>query len=219
LDPALLNESRYRLSNDFCGWINWDDSNQPFVRDIVFFILLQTDPMIDDQIDKNEAPFHISLSPLHIRNATLISNNNSFAGRTSWLINGTIYQSSFSRVECEIKRQRTPLDDQVIAWPWTNDTNSIVKGYADYNRYVVQRVSANKRPLSPPTPMEPFRFYQAYQVAMSTSNELSVTRWLSILIPAVQLSVVFLTIFIFLFILIVIGFLRYWTFWRKDKMT
>lgn len=216
-EPHMLNSSAYRYSVDFCGWVHWDNSSRGIAHDIAFFVLVQTQPTIDDQMNKNNATLHLSLSVLHIHNASLLSTNNLFGTRTTWRSEGQFGNASYTRIECNIARNRTVPDEQLIAWPWTNDTDSIVKAYADYNRNAIGNAGENHRIVPPLPPQDIFRFYQAYQITTSTSNEVYLTRQISVMVTAVQLSTIFLVVAILLVLLIVFTLIRYSVFLVRHK--
>ncbi|EHL02037.1 hypothetical protein M7I_1990 [Glarea lozoyensis 74030] len=108
-------------------------------------------------------------------------------------------------------------DEDLIAWPWTNDTDSIVKAYADFNRVAIGNAGENHRIVPPLPPTDIFRFYQAYHITTSTQNEVWLTRPLSIRITAVELSTAFLVVAILIVILIIFTLVRYTVFLVRHK--
>jgi hypothetical protein len=216
-DQSLLNASAYRYSVDFCGWIHSNPDGSQVVRDIAFFVLLSSEPTIDDQMDKIEAPLHLSLSVLHIHNASLYTPDDLFGGRDTWRVEGPIQLSSYTRIECELTRDAVVPDENFIAWPWTNDTDTIVQAYADYNRLAIMEAGDKAVIVPPLAPHDIFRFYQTYQISFAIMNEYPVQRPLSVELTAVQLSTAFLVIILLLFVLIVVVLLRYLIFRLRHK--
>ena len=218
-DPKLLNATAYRRSVDFCGWLHDNDDGTTLVRDIAFFVLVQSEPSLDDQMVKNEAPLFVSISVLHIRNATLYDPDKLFGGRDTWRVGGTVEMSDYSRVECTLARTQPVVDPNFDTWPWTNDTGPIVTAYADFNRLDIMHAGDRRVLVPPPPPRDIFRFYQAYMISMMTLNEFHVARVLSVNRTAVQLSTGFLVVMLLLVVLIVAVLIRYVVFNIRHRET
>ena len=127
LDPAWLNKSAYRVAADFCGWFLWgaNTSVASLGKDVVSFVLIQSDPVVDDQMNKNQNPIHLCLSTIRLHSSSVIIPNGAVnSARTSWAMNGTVGNASYVRTECMITRKAVVADEGKIAWPWTNDTVS-----------------------------------------------------------------------------------------------
>jgi hypothetical protein len=127
IDPAWLNKSRYRVAADFCGWFLWapNSSVASLGKDVVSFVLIQSDPTVDDQMNKNKNPIHLSLSTIRLHNTSVVLPHGAVnSARTTWAMNGTVGNASYVRTECVITRKEVVADEGKIAWPWTNDTVS-----------------------------------------------------------------------------------------------
>lgn len=126
-DALWFNKSIYRVTADFCGWFPWDPNYSLLLaKDVVVFVLIQSDPAVDDQMHKNEHPIHLSLSTIRLHSSTLVMRNDqvNYSARTAWALNGTVGNASYVRTECTITRKAVVADEDRIAWPWTNDTVS-----------------------------------------------------------------------------------------------
>jgi hypothetical protein len=102
-----------------------------------------------------------------------------------------------------------------MAYPFTNDTDSIVEGYtAFYARNFTLMASTNQTVYVPP-PSELFRFFQTYTITKDIQDNTKVNRLISVQVPTVEISTIFLGIFGLLFILVVSGILDYAIFLRR----
>ena len=75
INQKFLNGAEYRYSADFSfsPWFHWSPAKDyPPIRNLAVVVLLQTEPTTDSQMTKNAAPLHLSLSVLHIHNASLV---------------------------------------------------------------------------------------------------------------------------------------------------
>lgn len=209
-DPIWTNQTQYRYSVDLCGWEIYQKNGSGIIQDFAFFVLLETEPTLDEQMFKNSAPLHISLTVLHVRNALMPDGQLNFASGPAGL-------SDFTRTECLLTRRPDVPDTGYIAWPWTNQTAQIVSAFADYYRYNISLMADKKLVVPPLAPKEIFRFYQAYLVSYLILNEYPVTRSLSVLTDVIQLSTITLVIILFL-VLCMIGILsRYVVFRRRHS--
>jgi hypothetical protein len=216
IDPLWFNTSIYRASSDFNGWFEWKDV--PRGKDVLIYLLIQSDPLIDDQMHKNQKPLHLLLATIRLHNATITSNSFSLA-RTTWRMEGPVGNASYSQTECIIKRKLHVADEEMIPWPWTNDTNSITKAYADHYRLSTATSSVNNQSIPLLSPDQLFRFYQVYQVTTSTVYQVPLSKNLSIQYTTVELSTIFLAILLLLFILTTAGSIRYIVFYFRHKST
>lgn len=215
LDPSLFNQSIYRLTVDGCGWLDWSLPRP--LKDEVLFVMIQSEPEVDDQLNKNEDPLFISISALRLHDSSLIVNYGGYADRTNERINGTVGNSSYTRIECTFNRKPQVANESMIPWPWTNDTASVAMAFADYYRSNIGILSANNQPISLPSPDELLRLYQVYIATLSTGIVSPMTRVLSITLPTVELSSIFLAFMLLFAILIVVGTIRYTFFYYKHK--
>ncbi|KIX09788.1 uncharacterized protein Z518_00869 [Rhinocladiella mackenziei CBS 650.93] len=215
--PGLLNDEEFRYEVDFCGWINWGDYPTPVIDDVVFYVLLSTNPAIDDQMHQNRAPLHLTLSSLHFSNATLLVEDRLVDESDTWRVEGDAQASSYTRIDCELTRHTQVANENTIAWPWTNDTSSIVNAYADYYREGVADMSDNHQTVSPLSPEELFRFYQTYMITAATDDDLATNRTISVLVEAVEMSLACLVIFVLLILLVIVGIVRYVSFFIRHR--
>lgn len=225
-DPKMSNRTEYRHTSDFCGWTLTDEDYQVRMKDVYFFVLVQSNPSIDDRMYRNKDPMHLRLAVLHVHNASLVAQDAQFGGRESWRINGTIPKASYTSIECHIKHRapetvpdytldNMPEEIWYVGWPWTNDTASIMRAYADYNRANIVRQSDSDDIVSPLAPEQILRFYQAYMISWATQNALPIQRTLSVGLAATQLSTAFLVVILIITICIAGTLLRYALFCRR----
>ena len=102
---------------------------------------------------------HLRLAVLHVHNASLVAQDAQFGGRGTWRVNGIIPKASYMSIECRVQH-RVPVPDAniYVAWPWTNETDSIVRAYADYNRAGIVQQSDSREAVSPLPPEHILRF-------------------------------------------------------------
>ncbi|KAK7432038.1 hypothetical protein QQZ08_001328 [Neonectria magnoliae] len=217
-DSNMFNRTEYRHASDFCGWTSTELDGSVSMKDVYFFVLVQSNPSIHDRMYRNNDAMHLRLVVLHVHNAALVAQDAQFGGRGSWRVNGTIPKASYTSVECRV-RQRVSIPEAsvYVAWPWTNETDSIVRAYADYNRAGIMRRSDSDELVTPLPPEHILRFYQAYMVSWSVQNALPVQRALSVGLAATQLSTAFLVVAIFIAICIVATLVRYALFCRRHS--
>ncbi|KAL6400919.1 hypothetical protein AUP68_16637 [Ilyonectria robusta] len=138
----MFNQTEYRHASDFCGWTVTQVNGSVSMQDVYFFVLAQSNPSIHDRMYLNKDAMHLRLAVLHVHDAALVAQDAQFGGRGSWRVNGTIPEASYTSIECRIQHQvAVPDADVYVAWPWTNETDSIVRAYADYNRAGIMRQS------------------------------------------------------------------------------
>lgn len=124
---------------------------------------------------------------------------------------GDIGKSSYTKIECEIRRQETVEDALDVAYPDIhNDTYANVPAAyrAFYQSRFTQQATSDTN-ISVISPDELIRFYQAYNIAKDLQYRQPITRRLSVSVQVVQLSVIFLAIAVMIGLLILLGLIRY----------
>lgn len=133
---------------------------------------------------------------------------------------GDIGKSSYTKIECELRRQKAVEDGFNVAYPDINyDTYSNVPiAYTAFYQARFTQEATSGSNISVISPDELIRFYQAYNIAKDLQYREPVTRRLSVSLEVVQLSVIFLTIAMLVGLLILLGLIRYGLFailhWR-----
>ncbi|KAG4437304.1 hypothetical protein IFR05_007200 [Cadophora sp. M221] len=201
-DPAWLDTSKYRIQADFMSWTAGLEKNAPFT-DVLNFILIESDPAIDDRWHTNRETMRLSLSVLHTHNLSGLDNQYfNQADATSWRPVGPVGNASYTRVECSITRKPEVPDKDLVPWVWTNDTYSITMQYVMFWSYPFIREEFWNLTYATPTGKEILRFYQAYIVALGASMDL---------------SAVFLAFIIALASVIILFSVRYFIFLKRHK--
>ncbi|KAH8592552.1 hypothetical protein B0O99DRAFT_689695 [Bisporella sp. PMI_857] len=222
-NPSWFDLSKFRIQQDFDGWqdnliAHSADRTNHSVRAAFFFTLIQSDPLVDNRMEANNDTLQLSLSILHAKNfyATNYSDTTEASARI-WRPFGTVENASFTRLECNITKKPHVLNEEAIPWIWTNDTYDITMGYAQYWMYHLEDFASKGLLLSPPTPKEILRFYQAYMVTTNTIYASPSLRNVSIWKDTVQLSIMFLVTLIILTSLTLWQSGRYFLFLRRHK--
>ncbi|KAI8635634.1 hypothetical protein F5Y19DRAFT_408566 [Xylariaceae sp. FL1651] len=216
-DPLVLNFSKYRYSSDFCGWTQNQPGGLLKAIDVSWFVLLETEPTIDDQFVENQRDLHITLSVLTLHNTSFGYRNYTYGDRGTYVAQSKPERASYTRVDCRVSRAPNNTETLYVAQPWTNDTASIVKGYADFYRLGLVQASASGRSVSPLPPLQILRFYQAYMVTFLVLNELPVVRTLSVQYTATQLSAILLVAALLVSLFILGASVRYLLFNYRYK--
>ena len=191
--PSWLDKSKYRVQPDFDSWQIVTDKN-PF-KVALFFILIQSDPEIDDRMNTNNETLQLSMSIFRAQDFQAL--NYVDIGEDAvdeWRPVGPIQNASFTRTECNITRRPDVPDEDAVPWIWTNDTDSIIMAYRQYWNYMLEDSASKGLPVTMPTPEDILRFYQAYMVSVNTVYAFPSPRSLSVWMNTVQLSTVFLVI-------------------------
>ncbi|KAL5315353.1 hypothetical protein ACEPPN_016220 [Leptodophora sp. 'Broadleaf-Isolate-01'] len=218
-DPAWLNTSKYRIQADFISWTAGSGINAPFT-DVLNFILIESDPAIDDRWHTNNETMHLSLSVLHTQNLSALDNQYfNQAEATSWRPVGPVGNASYTRVECSITRRPEVPDKNLVPWVWTNDTYSITMQYTMFWSYPFIREEFLNITYPTPTGKEILRFYQAYLVALGASMDITPSPMeLSVWMETVQLSAIFLAFILALALVIILFSIRYFVFLKRHKL-
>jgi hypothetical protein len=218
----FLNRSVYIEIYDICGF----EENRSTYKDLLFWILRYPDTSVvadygrgkrrlkkkDSTANLDEA-MAFSITAFHLHDAPRPSDMD---GDDITFGTGSIGNASYTRTDCDLARSRPPPEELRYAYPDTLMPSSIVSAYADYYRagVVQQSVANNSANIHPPSPEELFQFYQVYMVTKDTQHQHPVERPITVEVPVVQLSSIFLAVALLIALLIVVGVVRYTVFLR-----
>lgn len=194
-----LNTSNYRREIFYEGWNNFNE--KPQVKQMVYFILIQTDPEIDDQLYHNQNPLRFSLTAFHLEDVELRSKSEQLIGSSDQVPVGIAGKASYTRTQCVVSRNTQAREESAVPWIWTNETQSIVFAMSSFYAYSVQNAGAHKTTFKSPSARELLRFYQAYMSSVNTNASPTSTRKISVHQRAVGLSCITLTIILLIFVL------------------
>ena len=213
-----LNASRFRPEANFAGEMRVTEEGEMVMKDMIIWILIQSEPMVNDRTMNNNETLHLSLSSLHVKDFQVMTfDDPTNGGETEWRPNGTVANASYTRVECTISRKPVVLDENAIPWIWTNDTYSITNAYRQFwMTYVGEQSNANLT-VAPLTSHELFRFYQTYMISVNTWNARPYFRNISVLRDTVQLSIACLILILLLITVELWLTVRYLWFLRRNK--
>lgn len=214
-NPSWLNTSKYRMNSDFGSWEDWSRSDP--IRHVMLFVYIQSDPEVDDRMYTNNETLQISISVLHAQNFQALHSDTGGLSGESWKPIGPVANASYTRTECNITRKPIVADEDAIPWVWTNDTESIASGLHTYWDYGLENAGGRNLPVSTPSAQDLFRFYQAYIVTTNTNHSLPSRRKVSTWLKTVELSVIFLVVFILLSVLTLWMTGRYFIFLRRHR--
>ena len=211
MDQSWLNESLYRINTHWSSSSNF--SRIPEVKQWLGFVLISTDPRIEDQMNRNRNPLRLSITALHFQNITLKIKSRQATGNFPI---GPVGRGRYSRTECLITRKEYVEDENRIPWPWTNATSSIVSGLMEtYGFEFLYDVHNGETPLL--SGRDLFRFYQAYMASISIQEPHHTSMKLSTRQSTVELSIVTLALILFVFIMSIWSALRFMYFMLRHK--
>lgn len=202
----------YRLDTNFDSWYNWNVEKQ--FQHVFFFIILQSDPVIDDRMYSNNGTLDISITCFDAKNFAVNTTDKENSGEEDWFPIGPVDSVTYTRTECSISRSphKKVLNETLVPWIWTNNTYSIAMGYRTFWQQAVAETVG--RGLVPPVldASTLFRYYQAYMANTNTNHAMPTTRSVSIWVDSVGLSVIFLTVVVLLTLMTTIASCRYFFF-------
>lgn len=206
------NNSSFRLSMSVCGSFDARDS---LLKELIYYVLYSSNPAIDDNMYLNERPLHFTLGALAVQHIPF--ENFSSTTKSARLV-GPPEASFLSRIECTLARSRPVVDVDYTAWPWTNDTQSLVTAYADYNRWnsISSFLAGDANYLT--SADELVRFFQVYMIMKDTWEFSSpVHRTIRVVFSTVELSVVSLALVSCAWLVLLLANLRYLRFWVRQR--
>jgi hypothetical protein len=196
MDSSWLNESLYRVNSYWTSWPNY--TTTPEVEEFVCFMLIQTDPQLENQMILNQNPLRLSITEIHIQDIALQYKINSVENNPP---KGPAGNASYTRAECLITRKEHIEDKDRIPWLWTNFTSSIVTAFGTYYYSDFAGSARLKQKVNILSGRELFRFYQAYIASVSTQDSQASPMSLSIRLPTVEVSAITLALVLLIFII------------------
>jgi hypothetical protein len=181
-------------------------------KDILMFIYSWKGWNHEEACDTNRA-MTISLKSLHMHNVPKQQNETSSCNFGE----GNISEAGYTAIRCELRRQQTVPDPCHVAFPDVFDNAAVPYAYSDYYQARFTQESTSDSPISVITPAQLIRFYQVYTVVKDLQYRQPVARQLSVNIRVVQLSIVSLTIVLFIALLIILGLLQYMLFVARHR--
>jgi hypothetical protein len=219
-DSAWFDTSKFRVQADTNFEQIYVEGQGMLIKDALFWILIQSEPTVDDRMYGNNATLQLSMSALHLQHFWLSPDEKDAtqASLETWKPFGAVGNASFSRMECNFTRKPVVLDEEAIPWIWTNDTWSITFAYRTNWMTAVGERSSKNLTITMPTPETLFRFYQAYMISVNTWLSPPSKSRVSIWMDTVQVSTVVLVVLVLLALLEVWISVRYlWFIWRHKK--
>lgn len=218
-DALWLNKSEYRVVTNFNAETNFSTKTTTDIKDIFVWFIIQSDPTVGDRLHTNRELLKLSVSVLHARNFTvLVGDDATNAAEGKWRPSGPIANASYTRMECDIFRNSAASYNELVSWPWTNDTYSIGEAYSAFWMGALSERSTRDLLVTPPSSRELFRFYQAYMVASDTWQPRPYVRKFSVWKDTVQVSTICLIFLLALTLLEAWLAVRYFWFLQKNKL-
>jgi hypothetical protein len=206
------NSSSFRLSTSLCGTI---DVRESILEEAIYYILYSSNPAIDDSMYTNDSPLSFTLGALGVQHIPF----DNYTGSTKNARLKAAPQASYlSRIECTLDRSRPVPDANYTAWPWTNDTQSLVQAYADYNRWntISAFLAGDANYLT--SADELIRFFQVYMIIKDTWEFSSpIHRTMGVVFSTVELSVISLVLICCAWMVLLLVNIRYLKFWVQQR--
>ena len=217
--PRWLDTSKFRIQADSNAEQVYTKERGMLYKDALFWILIQSEPTIDDRMNTNNATLELSMSSLHLQNFYMSPDDKDAtqASLETWRPLGPVENASFTRLECNFTRKPVVPDEDAIPWIWTNDTWSITFAYRSNWMTEVGKLSSKNLTVTTPTPQKLFRFYQAYMISVNSWLAYPSERRVSVWMDTVQISTAILVVLIILVLLELWIVGRYVWFLRRYK--
>jgi hypothetical protein len=140
--------------------------------------------------DSNNGTMRLAISAIQFHNIPR-------GGGEAYFGAGPADSAFFTQADCTISRSHPekPVDEDHIAFLWTNDTDKIVTAYADYYQALIVEQSIAETTLHHPDGQELVRFLQTYFVTKDTQLNHWVRRPLSVKRTTVEIAA--LAVFVF----------------------
>lgn len=212
--PALLQvlPEEYR---DYT-WYSYDGFyvNESLWKDVLMFIVAPLYINYDNDTGITYA-MNMSIASIHLHGIQKQTNTSS----SCHFGTGIVEHASYTRADCSLNRPHTVPDENHMAYPNSGDVNSIPTGYTEYFQGRFTQESTSDSEITVITPDVLVRFYQAYLIAKDTLYREPVARVLSVELPNVELSTIFLIFCLLVTLLLAVGLTKYLLFMLKHRAT
>ena len=198
---SLMNYSQWDNT-----WHNYDGFyNQPdHEKDILMFIYAWKGWDYVEAGNTNRA-MKIKVVALHMH--SLPRNQNDTNG--CQFAPGAVGTSTYTAIDCQLRRKQHVPDPMNVAFPDTYTNQNLVFALTEFYQARFTQESTEDSPISVITPPDLIRFYQVYHIIKDLQYRQPVSRILSVSQRVVQLSTAFLTIALFIALLIAVGIVHY----------
>ncbi|KEF58063.1 uncharacterized protein A1O9_05986 [Exophiala aquamarina CBS 119918] len=194
---AVISLDKFHLSNTSSWWTAYYEDG--LHKDALLSIGAAKETSIDQATGiTNEMA--IDLAAIHLHKLSMQEDSDSLCNFGE----GPVESASYTKIECTLRRIDLNPDQHNIAFPdsatpWLV-SRALVQNYQA--QFIRESIRGN---ITVITPRDLTRFYQVWVATKDTQNGFPVSRSLSVRLPIVQLSTVFLAFSILIFMLIVLG--------------
>jgi hypothetical protein len=199
--------SRFANASDYWGYTHkWDGfyNDTDHWKDVLLFIYGWKGWDYQEEGDVSRA-MSITLVAIHMH---LLPRTDNSSDECNFAV-GDVEESSYTGINCELRRQKQVEDPWNVAFPDTHNNGALSSALTEFWQARFAQESTSDSPITVITPPELVRFYQVYHIIKDLQYRQPVTRHLSFDLQVVQLSTVFLTIALLVALLIVIGLAHY----------
>ena len=184
------------------------------IPEALVFTHTQNDPSIafdkNTNTTSNYYPLNLTIAAFHLHNPPLALSSN---GSVDYGV-GEIERSSYTMASCQLSRTGNhdpSLDgeDTDIAFIWTQDIRTIITGLSQFYSALLMERSITGQSILLPSGQDLFRFYQVYMATKDTQYQHAVSRSLSVAIPAAELALPALVIFLLYVVILLMVLVRH----------
>lgn len=195
---AVISLDKFGIDNTNVSWTGYYEDG--LNKDVLLSIGAAKETSVD-QATGITIEMAIDLAAIHLHKISKQEDSDSLCDFGK----GPVESASYTKIECTVRRIDLNPDQQNIAFP-DSDTPALVSRALVQN-YQAQfiRESIRGGDITVITPRDLTRFYQVWVATKDTQNGFPVFRSLSVRLPIVQLSTVFLAFAILTFLLIILG--------------
>ena len=186
---------------------NWNGFHEAEAyKDILFFVIGTSEADYNEREDTFRS-MRFMIASVHMHHVPINQNDSS----TCEFGVGPIDSSSYTKVECELRRRDDVEDYMNLAFPDIGNYAQRVlsTAFSSYYGARLAQESTSDSPISIITPDELIRFYQTYTIVKDLQYRQPVTRRLNVDLSVVQISTVFITIAGLVALLILCGLASY----------
>jgi hypothetical protein len=193
----VISLDKYDTDNTSSWWAGYYEDGMH--KDVLLSISAAKESSVDPGTGiTNEMA--IDLAAIHLHKLHLQTDSDSLC----YFGEGPIESASYTKIACTVRRIDLNPDQHNIAFP-DSDTPWLVSRALVQNyqaQFIRESIRGN---ITVITPRDLTRFYQVWVATKDTQNGFTISRSLSLRLPIVQLSTVFLALAILTFMLVIFG--------------
>jgi hypothetical protein len=183
-------------------YYHWDGfySNQTLQKDVLMF-LMGVNYNKGPHKPFNQYAMQFSLAAVHLHSVQRQQNKSSPCNFAP----GAIGHARYNRIDCDLNRPEDIPDEHNVAYPNSKGVEWIPNAYTEYYQARFVQESSSDYAITQISPQDLRRFFQVYLITTDTQYRQPVTRKISVDVKIVQLSTIFLVIYLLMSIFCLLG--------------